>query len=206
MHILALTNGDGPNFRLLGVPFDNELRMNDAIAEIVGSATWKMRAILGIARYFNDAELIHLYKSKLLSFLEYRTAAIYHACNTTLQRLDNFQEHFLSELGITAKTALFVFNLAPLARRRDIAMLGVMHRCVLGKGPPHFQDFFKLAPPKASTTRSGARRHGRQLIDIRNKAFIEIERRSILGLILVYNHMPGNVVAANCVSSFQRNL
>ena len=85
-------------------------------------------------------------------------------------------------------------------------MLGVMRRCVLGKGPPHFQDFFKLAPPKASTTRSGARRHGRQLIDIRNKAFIEIERRSILGFIWVYNHRPGNVVAANCVSSFQRNL
>ena len=84
MYILALKNGEGPNFRLLGVPFDNELRMNDAIAEIVGSATWKMGAILRTARYFNDAELIHLYKSKLLSFLEYRTAAIYHACNTTL--------------------------------------------------------------------------------------------------------------------------
>ena len=77
MHILALKNGERQNFRLLGVPFNNELRMNDVIAEIVGSATWKMGAILRTARYFNDAELIHLYKSKLLPFLEYRTAAIY---------------------------------------------------------------------------------------------------------------------------------
>ena len=42
--------------------------MNDAIVEIVGSATYKIGAILQTARYFNDAELIYLYKSKLLSF------------------------------------------------------------------------------------------------------------------------------------------
>ena len=165
-----------------------------------------MSAIQRTARYLNDGELIQLYKSKLLSFLEYRTAAIYHACNTTLQRLDNFQEHFLSELGITAKTALFIFNLAPLTCRRDIAMLGVIHRCVLGKGPPHFQEFFKLASAKASITRRGARRHQREFIDIRYTDFLEIERRSILGLICVYNHLPGTVVAANCVLYFQRNL
>ena len=142
--------------------------MNDAIAEIVGSATWKMQAVLRTTQYLNHGELLQFYKSKLLSFLEYRTAAIYHACEPTLQRLDNFKEHFLLEFGITAKTSLFVLNLAPLACRRDIAMLGVIHRCVLGKGPPHFQDFFKLASAKASITRRGARRHEREFIEIRN--------------------------------------
>ena len=43
-------------------------------------------------------------------------------------------------------------------------------------------------------------------MNIRNTDFLEIERRSILGLIWVYNHLPGTAVAANCVSSFQRNL
>ena len=141
-----------------------------------------------------------------MSFLKYRTAAIYHACNTILQRLDNFQGHFLSELGISAGTALLVFNLAPLACRRDIAMLGVIHRCVLGKGPSHFQDFFKRASAKASITRRGARRHERDLIDIRNTDVLEIECRSILGLIWVCSHLPGTAAAANCVSSFQCNL
>ena len=111
MHIIALKNSVGPNFRLLGVPFDNALRMKDAMVEIVESATWKMGATPKTARYLNDGELIQVYDSKLLSFLEYRTAAIYNACNTTLLPLDNFQEHFLSELGITAETAMFVCNL-----------------------------------------------------------------------------------------------
>ena len=122
---------------------------------------------------------------------------------TILQPLNNFQEHFLAELGITAEHALFAFNLAPLACRRDIAMLGVIHRCVLGNDPAHFQEFFKISLTQGSRTRSGSRRHGKQLVDIRNTGFIEIERRSILGLILVYNHLPDSVVAANSVSSFQ---
>ena len=70
MHILALRNCVGPNFRLLGVPFDNALRMNAAIVEIVGSAPLKKEAILRTARYFNDGELVQFYRSTLLSFFE----------------------------------------------------------------------------------------------------------------------------------------
>ena len=31
MHVLALHGGEGPNFRLLGVPFDHALSMRDAV-------------------------------------------------------------------------------------------------------------------------------------------------------------------------------
>ena len=70
MHILALSGGEGPNFKLLGVPFDTALNMKDAVVEIVGAATWKMGAILITARYFTNAELLQLYKSKLLLFFQ----------------------------------------------------------------------------------------------------------------------------------------
>ena len=65
---------------------------------------------------------------------------------------------------------------------------------------------FQLAWAKASITRNGARRHEMEFIDIRNKDFLEIDCRSILGFILVYNHLPGTVVAANFVLSFQCNV
>ena len=117
----------------------------------------------------NDGEHIQRYKHKLLSCFEYRTPAMYNACSTTLQR---------SELRITAKTVLFVINLALLACRRDIAMLAVIHRCVLCNGPQHFQDLFRLAWAKASITRNGARRHAREFIDIRNKDCLEIDYAS----------------------------
>ena len=109
------------------------------------------------ARFFTDSELVNLYKSQLLSYLEYRTAAIYHACDSILAPLYQFQDKFLRELGISAEDALMHFDLAPLQSRRDIAMLGLLHRTALGKGPNHFLQFFKLSKSERQCTGSGAR-------------------------------------------------
>ena len=205
-HILALTGGEGHNFRLLGVPFDHALSMRDAVVELVSEAGWKMGAILRSGRFFTDAELVNLYKSQLLSYLEYRTAAIYHACENILAPLDKFQTRFLRELGISLEDALVHFNLAPLSCRRDMAMLGVLHRAALGKGPEHFKKFFTLSTAEHHCTRSGQGRHSRQLMDIRNEHFLEIERRSALGLIWVYNRLPPEIARHNTVKEFQTSL
>ena len=86
-------------------------------------------------RYYNDSELVMPYKAHLLFFLEYRTPAVFHATREVLERLDRIQTNFF--------TALLKINLAPLAARRDVAMLGLIHRTVIGKGPNHFRECFK---------------------------------------------------------------
>ena len=48
--------------------------------------------------------------------------------------------------------------------------------------------------------------HGRQLVDIRNKEFMEIERRSALGLIWIYNRLPEAIISNDTVQDLQRNL
>ena len=143
--------------------------------------------------FFTDAEFVNLYKSQLLSYLEYRTPAIYHACDSTLAPLNKFQDKFLGELGISPEDALVHFNFAPLSCRRDMAMMGLLHRAALGKGPDHFKQFFKLSTAERHCTRSGSGRHSRQLLDIRNEHFLEIERRSALGLVWVYNRLPDGI-------------
>ena len=50
---------------------------------------------------------------------------------------------FLRKVGISEIDAIVNFKLAPLASRRDIAMLGVIHRAVLGEGPPQLRELFK---------------------------------------------------------------
>ena len=47
-------------------------------------------------------------------------------------------------VGCTDLEALFHWNLAPLATRRDIAMLGVVHRAALKKGPERAESVFFL--------------------------------------------------------------
>ena len=107
---------------------------------------------------------MNLYKSQLLSYVEYRTAAIYHACDSMLAPLNNFQDEFLRELGISPEDALVHFNLAPLWSSRDMAMMGVLHRAAIGKGPEHFKAFFKLSTAERHYTRSWTGRHSRQLV------------------------------------------
>ena len=148
-----------------------------------------------------------LYKSQALSFIEYRTPAIYHACSTILERVDKLQRRFLREIGVSETEALLQHSLAPLRARRDMAMLGVIHRTVLGLGPPHFQHFFRRrGGGQRHLTRLDCRRHSRQLVDPRDGSHSMLLTRSAFGLISVYNLLPQCIVDESSVKGFQSAL
>ena len=152
---------------------------------------------------------MNLYKARVLGFLEYRTPVVYHATSSVLQPLNNLQDRFLNKAGMTNLEALMVFNLAPLETRRDVAMLGLIHRSVLGKGPKQFGEFFKLSARRGShLTRleQKKREHSRQLQDWRSKTHLNVVRRSALGLTAVYNLLPPALVKLENVRDFQRGL
>ena len=147
------------------------------------------------------------YKAKILSYLEYRTPAIYHASSTLLQQIDSIQSKFLREIGINPIEALLEYHLAPLNARRDMGMLGLVHRTVLGLGPPHFQKYFKLAEPSLHPTgRNTLTRHSFQLMTYRTGKFLDVLGQSVLGLVDIYNLLPQFVVNAPTVKVFQRRV
>ena len=76
-----------------------------------------------------------LYKSHVLSFIEYRTPAVSHASTSALFPVDAVQRRYLQALGVSDVDALLHFYLAPLAVRRNIAILGVLHRAAIGISP-----------------------------------------------------------------------
>jgi hypothetical protein len=194
MHILSTTEPHGNDFKLLGVDFDCALDMTNAVHGLVTDAGWKLRTLLRTRRYDSDAELVILYKGRLLSFLEYRTPAIYHARWDLLNnKLDNVQTRFLRDANIDDVTALMDFNLAPLAVRRDIAMLGLIHRAVLGKGPDHFRVHFEVQP-------------GRLVKDPRSQSGGNLLTRSALGLAAIYNLLSVKLQILSTVSMFQAAL
>ena len=191
-HVLSLSEPEGENFKILGVVFDCQLDMSSAIDDMVAAASWKLRTLIRTQRYYTTAQLILLYKSHLLSFLEYRTAAIYHARRTTLNRLDRVQNQFLRDVGITPEEALFEFNLGPLCMRRDIAMLGLLHRAAIADGPPHFQHMFKR---KAGSFRL------QDPFDACSRP--PIMRRSAWSLIPVYNRLGSGALSIRTTKDFQ---
>ena len=194
-HILSLIDPVGQTFRMLGVLFDGSLVMDEAVDELVTEAGWKLRTLLRTQRYYTDAELILLYKAQLLSFIEYRTPAIYHATRNLLGKVDAIQTRFLRNAGVDEVTALMHFNLAPLSMRRDIAMLGVVHRAAIGEGPPQLQRLLKRA--------SG----GFQLLDpYSGRTTPPVVKRSTWGLLPVYNKLGSGAQSIRTVRDFQQYL
>ena len=107
-------------------------------------------------------------------------------------KVDRILDKFLQQIGLTDKDALLHFNLAPLAVRRDIAMLGVLHRTKLGKGPKQFQDV--LLDDEGC------------FIDFRRTIGGNLVQRSILGLIEVYTTLPQHCLTTKDVKCFQQRL
>ena len=84
----------------MGVHFDDGLTMADAVSKLVSDAGWKLKTLLRTRAYYTDADLVVLYKSHLLGFLEYRMPATYHTTKAIFDRLDSVQTRFLGKSNI----------------------------------------------------------------------------------------------------------
>ena len=85
-------------------------------------------------------------------------------------------------------------------------MLGVLHRAALGSGPEALRKYFQLDTSSRAGPITRSRHHSRALVYDRAGVDLEICRRSIIGLVAVYNLLPEEVVAANAVKSIQGRL
>ena len=86
-------------------------------------------------------------------------------------------------------------------------MLGVTHRSVLGLGPPQLATFFVQCNAREQPrTRQQVRMHRFQLVEPNAGMQTALLRRSLLGLISVYNILPSSVVESSSVAAFQTAL
>ena len=120
-HVLSRTDPAGGDFKILGIISDPKLFMASCVQDVCDSITWRIKAILRVQHFHSIEELVLMYKSRVLSIIEYRTSAIYHAASIHLQKIDNLQHRFLRAIGVTEKDALISHHLGPLRTRRDIA-------------------------------------------------------------------------------------
>ena len=164
----AQEDPEGEPFKLLGIVYDTGLHMTEAISKLSVQANWKLRALLQTKRNFSTREIMNLFKSRVLGYIEYRTPAIYHAGSTSLAQLDIILGRLLRTLGISDEESLIEFRLAPLSTRRDMGMLGVIHRSVLGEGPLQFSKYFvQKAPHGRPWGREARRTHDKQIVSHR---------------------------------------
>ena len=141
----------------------------------------------------------------MLSYIEYRKPAIAHASFSVLALVDQIQGRLLADLGITDVEALNAFRLAPLRSRRDMALLGFLHRMRLGRGPPHFQKFFAEKSLHHYWGHSGPPQDD-LLVPLSGTPLPQFAQRSAFGMSRVYNLLPQSTKALKTVKSFQADL
>ena len=210
-HLLHRTLHAGEDFKILGVLFDSQLLMHAACRSVATEAGWRLQKLLKSRRYFTTPELVHLYKAQVLSFIESSTPGIYHAAASVLDRVDRVQRRFLREVGLDERTGLRDYRLAPLPARRDMAMLGTLHKVTLDIAPPQLAALFPrkgvvVEHMYAHRMRNWRPLHNKQLHSFADIDSTETMRRSLFGLVHGYNFLPQRAVKCNTVKSFQKTL
>ena len=188
-HILLHTDFHGSSFKLLGVTFDLQLSMGDAVHECAIEAYWRLSSLLHCRRFFQVKDLVLQYKSQVLSFLEYRTCAITHAADCRLAALDSVQRRFLRNVNVSVFDGLHVFNLAPLSCRRDIASLGIIYRAITNRGPLQLRNLSQL---DIASRRSSPRwrTHSYQVLDTTTHLHRDYLNRSTFGYVRIFDILP----------------
>jgi hypothetical protein len=202
-HILDNRHPLGDSFRFLGVAFDTQLVMKDGIMELAAQAHARVQMILRARKFNSERETIQLYKAHVLSFLEHATPAIHHAVPFHLAALDRVQNSFLEALGLSAADALAKHKLAPLRTRRDISLLGFLHRFAHNKAPSCFSDLFRFGEAAALGRRRHPPVHSRQIFDPIDGTQARALERSVYGLIYTFNSLPADIADCSNTSCFQ---
>ena len=131
--------GEGDPFKFLGCMIDCKLLMSQAIDKILSQMRPKRQAILRTKPHYCVKELINQFKTHVWGIVETHSGAIFHASDYLLDKLDSAQRHFLNEVGVTEAEVFKEYNFAPPKFRRDIGVLGFLHKRVLRKNHPDIQ-------------------------------------------------------------------
>ena len=155
--------------------------------------------------YYSVSELITQYKTHVWGLVEIHCGGYFHAASSLLDKVDQVQRSFLHHLQISEADAFLDFNFAPTILRRNIAVLGLLHKRVLGLCHRSFES---LLPWYSQRLGERAVGHNKQLYGhwLEVKEHRALFSRSIFSMIDIYNNLPQSVVDAPSVSSFQSRL
>ena len=193
-------HGTGEDIKFLGCHIDCQLNMQSHIEYLLQICRPKIKAMLRTRGLYDLPTMLQQFKTHIWSIIEHHNGSLRHATATLLARLDGLQVSFLDELQITEDAAFVNYNFAPLGLRRDIGILGFLHKRVLGLCHPGICKFLPMA--------AGAAWHNRPLktfdhVCTTNRRMFE---RSIFYMIHVYNRLPQYLIDCCSVSAFQKQL
>ena len=126
-----------------------------------------------------------------------------HAIQSELDRFDSMQRGFLHAIHLNDRVAFLEYNFAPRSTRRDISMLGLIHKRVLGLAHPAYSVLLPFYNGSVQ-----ARYHLKSIDNRRPRIthYRELYNRSIFGYVDTSNRLPQYIVDCKSVKDFQHGL
>ena len=183
--------------------------MAAAAGDVAREAGWRLRALLRCRKHYSTPQLVKLYKSQLLSFIGYGTPALHHGAPSVLDCVGRARRRFLREVGLSEEQAPVEYRLAPLGARRQMAMMGLIHRISYGNVAPDLSASFLPARNRQAgmpTRTSEARRRYQFQVSVVAGGRTEAYRRSAFGLATIWDMLLAAVVETPSAKLFQKQL
>ena len=180
--------------------------MDQAIDRTLSQFRPRITALLRTRGHYSVKDLIGQFKTQIWGIMEANNGGIFHAATTHLMKFDNAQRHFLRKLEVSEAEAFLKFNFAPPTLRRNIGILGLLHKRVIGQAHPRFESLLPWFETRYGFVNPG--RHTKQLYSnvMEITAYLDLFKRSIFAMVDVYNHLPQYVIDSDSVSTFQKHL
>ena len=206
-HLIVLHPSDhhGESFKLLDCMIDVDLRMHTCIDQLLSKIRPKSTAILRTRAYYSIAELLNQYKTHIWCLVELHCGAYFHAATTLLEKVSQVQRNFLTKLGLSEQEAFLEHNFVPVTLRRNIAILGLLHKRVLGQCHAAFDRLLPFAYTRLDFRGFG---HNKQLYGHWHEAihYRSLFDKSIFKMVDIYNNLPQYVVDVANIADFQHTL
>lgn len=163
----------------------------------------KIRALLRLRHLYPVTTMLNQYKAHVWVLTEYSNGDLILAAPCQLRHLDKLQRWYLHELGISDQDAFVNHNFAPPTLRRNIGLLGFLHKRVLGECHPALCQALPFGPADIV-----ARYHTNHLETFSGLVNYQsrLYQRSLYAYTRVYNRLPQTLADAPSVSSFQARL
>jgi len=201
-------DGEGESFKLLGNIIDPKLTMDQAVQHILSKDRPKITAMLRTRGKYSHADMFMQYKTHIWGHAEYQNGCIAHAAPSTLLKIDSMQRRYLHELSITEQVAFLDHNFAPPCLRRDIGMLGLIHKRILGLAHPAYEQLLPMASQRWYDDQYHYPRHDKQIDNGMDQCIYahNMFNRSIFGRVVIYNRLSQRIVDCTNISTFQHEL
>ena len=118
------------------------------------------------------------------------------------KKIAHNQEQFLHEIGVTTAQTFLNYNFAPTELRRNIAILGLLHKRVLGLCHPSFERLLPWYTQRFETGRGFG--HNKQLYGqwLESTQQTALFNKSVFCMVDIYNNLPQYVVDGFYFSDF----